>query len=123
MRLADVLVSTGIQMTDPEIEQLSAGFCSDDAGSISVTELCELIDEMLYKIVRGQLNKSKRNMQYSKTSLLNDESMVNMYQLLSQLCQEFVNLNLQPTEKRKNLSILSEHLIHIQKLLFVRVVL
>lgn len=122
MRLADVFVSMGVHMTDSEVEQLSAGFCSDETGCISATELCELIDEMLYKIMRN-LQYKKHQSSITTTTTTNQKPMHlsetdennKIYQLLIQLCDEFMKPLKQQWSDINKISALSDQLIHIQK--------
>lgn len=119
LRLADVLVSMGVHMTDSEIEQLSAGLCSNDAGCVSATELCELIDELLYRVAREQLAGVRDHMSEPTKGFLHS-STSNMHQLGTQLCREFMATHLadiKSAAQTSSISALGVQLVQVQKLL------
>ena len=80
--LSDILVSTGLHLSHIDIELLSAGFSSDGKYSnIKGSELCQVIEEILYKIIHS--NKIQ-NMLYNSSNRNNKDNNSCMYLLSNQ---------------------------------------
>ena len=80
--LSDILVSTGLHLSHIDIELLSAGFSSDGKYSnIKGSELCQVIEEILYKIIHS--NKIQ-NMLYNSSNSNNKDNNSCIYLLSNQ---------------------------------------
>ena len=91
--LSDILVSTGLHLSHIDIELLSAGFSSDGKYSnIKGSELCQVIEEILYKIIHS--NKIQNMLYNSSNSNNKDNSCIYLLSNQENIAWMFTPMNI-----------------------------